>query len=353
MASRAIRPAGRSSSSPASASSPRSAPARTDNWAKLTAGQSGIRASRAFPTDGLRTTHRRHRRFRADRAVDRAPELSERLAEMAAEEAIAQSGIGTQGRFSRPAVPRRRAGRDRMAAARRALRGASGANDALELRRSLARRRDRPLSRASTSASCSARSPITSPSGSAPRARRSRSRPPARPARPRSSSASRRSGAARPRRRCASAPTARSMPRALIRFSLLSALSTSNDPPTGASKPFSKNRDGFVMAEGAGALVLESLEHAQARGAKILGVIEGCGEMADSFHRTRSSPDGKPIIGCIRNAISGCRPGAGRHRLHQRARHRHAGERQDGIHLASRRCSASAPRASRSRPTSR
>src|SRR3954462_15002420 len=90
----------------------------------------------------------------------------------------------------------------------------------------------------------------------------------------------------------------------LIRFSLLSALSTSNDTPTAPAKPFSKNRDGFVMAEGAGALVLESLDHAKARGAKILGVIEGCGEMADSFHRTRSSPDGKPIIGCIRNAIA-------------------------------------------------
>ena len=58
------------------------------------------------------------------------------------------------------------------------------------------------------------------------------------------------------------------------------------------------------MAEGAGALVLESLESATARGAKILGVIEGCGEMADAFHRTRSSPDGKPIIGCIRNALA-------------------------------------------------
>jgi 3-oxoacyl-[acyl-carrier-protein] synthase II len=93
-------------------------------------------------------------------------------------------------------------------------------------------------------------------------------------------------------------------PESLIRFSLLSALSTANDPPTAAAKPFSKNRDGFVMAEGAAALVLESLEHARARGAKILGVVEGCGEMADSFHRTRSSPDGKPIIGCIRNAIA-------------------------------------------------
>jgi 3-oxoacyl-[acyl-carrier-protein] synthase II len=93
-------------------------------------------------------------------------------------------------------------------------------------------------------------------------------------------------------------------PELLIRFSLLSALSTANDVPERAAKPFSKNRDGFVMAEGAAALVLESLDHAKARGAKIVGVIEGCGEMADSFHRTRSSPDGKPMIGCMRNAIA-------------------------------------------------
>jgi 3-oxoacyl-[acyl-carrier-protein] synthase II len=92
-------------------------------------------------------------------------------------------------------------------------------------------------------------------------------------------------------------------PEAVIRFSLLSALSTSNDNPQGAARPFAKNRDGFVMAEGAGALVLESYESAKARGAKILGVLEGCGEMTDAFHRTRSSPDGKPIIGCIANAI--------------------------------------------------
>jgi 3-oxoacyl-[acyl-carrier-protein] synthase II len=92
-------------------------------------------------------------------------------------------------------------------------------------------------------------------------------------------------------------------PEAVIRFSLLSALSTSNDNPQGAARPFAKNRDGFVMAEGAAALVLESYEAAKARGAKILGVLEGCGEMADAFHRTRSSPDGKPIIGCMANAI--------------------------------------------------
>lgn len=90
---------------------------------------------------------------------------------------------------------------------------------------------------------------------------------------------------------------------ALIRFSLLSALSTRNDPPDKASRPFSKSRDGFVMAEGAGALVLESLESANARGAKCLGIIRGCGEMADDYHRTRSKPDGTAIIGAIRNAM--------------------------------------------------
>jgi len=93
-------------------------------------------------------------------------------------------------------------------------------------------------------------------------------------------------------------------PESLIRFSLLSALTAQNDPPEAAAKPFSKNRDGFVMAEGAGALVLESYEAAVARGAKILGVLAGCGELADSFHRTRSSPDGKPIVGTLRKAIA-------------------------------------------------
>jgi 3-oxoacyl-[acyl-carrier-protein] synthase II len=93
-------------------------------------------------------------------------------------------------------------------------------------------------------------------------------------------------------------------PESLVRFSLLSALSTQNDPPDQASKPFSKNRDGFVLAEGAAALVLEDYDHAIARGAKVLGILEGCGEKSDSFHRTRSSPDGKPIIACMRNALA-------------------------------------------------
>ncbi|MGV8936887.1 MAG: beta-ketoacyl-ACP synthase [Allorhizobium sp.] len=90
---------------------------------------------------------------------------------------------------------------------------------------------------------------------------------------------------------------------ALIRFSLLSALSTQNDAPEKASKPFSKDRDGFVIAEGAATLVLESLESAVARGAKVLGIMKGCGEKADHFHRTRSSPDGKPAIATVHAAL--------------------------------------------------
>lgn len=90
----------------------------------------------------------------------------------------------------------------------------------------------------------------------------------------------------------------------LIRFSLLSALSTQNDKPEKASKPFSKDRDGFAMAEGSGALVMESLESAIARGAKVLGILAGCGEKADDFHRTRSKPDASPAIGTVRAALA-------------------------------------------------
>lgn len=96
----------------------------------------------------------------------------------------------------------------------------------------------------------------------------------------------------------------------LIRFALLSALSTQNDPPEKASKPFTKDRDGFVIAEGAATLVLESLESAIARGAKVYGIVKGCGEKADSFHRTRSSPDGGPAIATIRAALEDAGVGA-------------------------------------------
>ncbi len=76
-------------------------------------------------------------------------------------------------------------------------------------------------------------------------------------------------------------------------FNASRALSTNNEDPQGASKPFDVNRDGFVMGEGAGALILESLEHAQARGAQIFGEVVGGGMAADAYHLTGTHPEGE------------------------------------------------------------
>jgi len=75
-------------------------------------------------------------------------------------------------------------------------------------------------------------------------------------------------------------------------FNALTAISTRNDDPKGASRPFSKSRDGFVMAEGGGCIILEELEHALARGANILCEVAGGGLSADAYHMTASHPDG-------------------------------------------------------------
>ena len=86
------------------------------------------------------------------------------------------------------------------------------------------------------------------------------------------------------------------------------------------------------------------MKSAIARGATILGVVAGCGELTDSFHRTRSSPDGKPIIGCVRKTLADAGLDAGADRPHQRARHRDAGKRQDGISRHLRRVRRAAPK---------
>jgi 3-oxoacyl-[acyl-carrier-protein] synthase II len=274
---------------------------KTENWKNLTAGKSGIRTISRFPTEGLKT--------RVAGTVDFvpfdppvAPALAERLAEIAIEEAIAESGLGSKSAFPGPlfvAV----APIELEWSQREQLAQAAGANGDLtydDLIRAASSGRFRHFHERFVFGSVGHHladkfgtqgSPISLSTACA------------------SGASAIQLGLEAIRRgeteaALCVATDGSVTPESLIRFSLLSALSIQNDPPTGAAKPFSKNRDGFVMAEGAGALVLENYDSAVARGGKILGVIEGCGELADSFHRTRSSPDGKPIIGCIRNAIT-------------------------------------------------
>ena len=86
-------------------------------------------------------------------------------------------------------------------------------------------------------------------------------------------------------------------------FNAMKALSTRNDDPEHASRPFSKSRDGFVMAEGAGCLILEELEHAKARGAKIYAEMVGEGMSADAYHITASHPEGLGAKLVMENAL--------------------------------------------------
>ena len=86
-------------------------------------------------------------------------------------------------------------------------------------------------------------------------------------------------------------------------FNAMHALSTRNDDPTRASRPFSASRDGFIMAEGAGCLILEELEHAKARGAKIYAELVGAGLSADAHHLTASHPEGLGAKLVMTNAL--------------------------------------------------
>jgi 3-oxoacyl-[acyl-carrier-protein] synthase II len=278
------------------------------NWKALTSGVSGIRRITRFPTDGLRTTIAGTVDFVSVEEMS-APALSQRLAELVIEEALTEAGIGRVGDFPGPlflALPPV----ELEWTQRFALAAASGANETVtydDLLRAAGQggferyyRRflfgsvgENLADRFGTKGSPIATSTACASGGSAIQL-----------------------GVEAIRRGETDAAVvvgtdASVNAESLVRFSLLSALSTRNDPPSSASRPFSKDREGFVMAEGAGALVLESLSSARARGATVLAIVEGCGEVADGFHRTRSSPDGKPIIACIRNALVDAGLGAG------------------------------------------
>jgi 3-oxoacyl-[acyl-carrier-protein] synthase II len=273
---------------------------KADNWAKLTAGESGIRTITRFPTDGLKTTMAGTIDFVAVEPFS-STGLTERLADIATEEALEQSGIGRKGDFPGPlflaVAPVEVEWPQRLELGRAVGKPEIDYNDLLRVSGGgrftqyhqrfmfgsvadhLAEKfgtKDSPISLSTACASGATAIQL---------------------------------GVEAIRRGEADAALCVGTdgtvnPETMVRFSLLSALSTQNGPPQAASKPFSKNRDGFVIAEGAGALVLESYQAAIARGAPILGVVAGCGELTDSFHRTRSSPDGKPIIGCVRKTLA-------------------------------------------------
>jgi 3-oxoacyl-[acyl-carrier-protein] synthase II len=94
-------------------------------------------------------------------------------------------------------------------------------------------------------------------------------------------------------------------------FNLLTALSTRNDEPTRASRPFDNDRDGFVLGEGAAMVVLEELEHAKRRGARIHGELVGYGSTADAYRITDTHPEGRGAAACITMALKGAGLGLG------------------------------------------
>ena len=271
-----------------------------DSWAGLVAGHSGVRKISRFPTEGMRTTIAGAIDY-LWQDDDTAMDITMRAGILAAEEAVAQANLGRPGDFPGPlfaALPpaemewpyRERLFKDapaegsdaydRMIAAARRHNDDYGFHHSLLgfIAEGIAEKigtRGAPISLTTACASGATAIQL---------------------------------GAEAIRRGDTEAAISLGAdcsvnPEMMIRFGLLSALSGTNEPPEKVSRPFSKDRDGFVIAEGAAALVMEDYDAARARGAKILGIVRGIGEKADDFHRTRSRPDGSAIIGAIRTTL--------------------------------------------------
>lgn len=273
---------------------------KAENWSRLLAGQSGIARISRFPTAGLRTTIA-GTIDPPDGSPYSAFDLSRGIAEAAADEAICQSRIGSPGHFPGPlliATPPSELEWPQLVAiyASEPQDGTSGYPRLLSAARS---GHFRDFARHAAFASIA----------DAVKSRFGTQGEPLSICTACASGASTIQMAAERLRRgeveaalCVGTD-ATVHPEALVRFSLLSALSVRNDPPQQASRPFTRSRDGFVLAEGAAALVLETYAHAKARGAAILGVVRGAGEKADSYHRTRSKPDASAMIGALIKAF--------------------------------------------------
>jgi 3-oxoacyl-[acyl-carrier-protein] synthase II len=271
-----------------------------DSWAGLTAGRSGIKKISRFPTEHMRTVIAGAIDY-LWQDDDTAMDITMRAAILAAEEAIANAGIGKPGDFPGPMYaalppaelewPYRRQlfdgaqpidgdAYDRMIAAARKKNDDYGFKHALLgfIAEGIAEKigtRGAPISLTTACASGATAIQL---------------------------------GVEAIRRGDTDAAISIGAdcsvnPEMMIRFGLLSALSGTNEPPQEVSRPFAKDRDGFVIAEGAAALVLENYDTAVARGATIHAIVRGIAEKADDFHRTRSKPDGSAIIGAIRATV--------------------------------------------------